>query len=137
MRTAYKTLIALLLLTLYALIQGCTPSPGVKEPVQPEFGPEMARATALEAAGDHGTAAAVYLELARRSGKLHGAGSDAHTLRELGGASVTVPQHENHPQAFLRAMAAAVVDGETSSNLVHLASTWAKVRKRLPGAVRY
>ena len=73
-------------------------------------------------------------ELATRFGKLRGAGSDAHTLHELGGASVTVPRHVNAPGPFLEAMASAVVDGVTSSNLVHLASTWAKVRKKLPGA---
>jgi len=76
-------------------------------------------------------------DLAERHGKLRGAGSDAHTVFELGGASVTVPEHPNDPAAFLTAMASAVVDGTTSSNLVHLASTWAKVRKKLPGARRY
>jgi dephospho-CoA kinase len=76
-------------------------------------------------------------DLATRHGKLRGAGSDAHTLHELGGASVTVPVHANEPRAFLDAMASAVVDGVTSSNLVHLASTWAKVRKKLPGARHY
>jgi predicted metal-dependent phosphoesterase TrpH len=76
-------------------------------------------------------------DLAVRSGKLRGAGSDAHTLHELGGASVTVPVHSNAPGPFLEAMESAVVDGVTSSNLVHLASTWAKVRKKLPGARRY
>jgi hypothetical protein len=34
-------------------------------------------------------------------------------------------------------MASAEVQGVTSSNLVHLASTWAKVRKKLPAARRY
>lgn len=76
-------------------------------------------------------------DLALRHGKLRGAGSDAHTVFELGGASVTLPTHENEPAAFLEAMASAAVEGTTSSNLVHLASTWAKVRKKLPGARRY
>ena len=76
-------------------------------------------------------------DLVVRHGKLRGAGSDAHTVFELGGASVTLPTHENEPAAFLEAMASAVVEGTTSSNLVHLASTWAKVRKKLPGARRY
>ncbi len=76
-------------------------------------------------------------DLALRHGKFRGAGSDAHTVFELGGASVTLPNHENEPAAFLEAMASAVVEGTTSSNLVHLASTWAKVRKKLPGAPRY
>jgi len=76
-------------------------------------------------------------ELAVRYDKLKGAGSDAHTLFELGGASVTVPVHPNEPMALLAALAHGVVDGRTSSNLVHLASTWAKVRKKLPGSRSY
>jgi dephospho-CoA kinase len=73
-------------------------------------------------------------ELAARHGRLRGAGSDAHTLGELGGAFVDVPAHPNRPDALLSALAFAAVGGRTSSSLVHLASTWAKVRKRLPGA---
>lgn len=73
-------------------------------------------------------------ELARRHGKLRGAGSDAHTLAELGGARVVVPPHPNRPDALLSALAGGEVSGRTASNLVHLASTWAKVRKKLPGA---
>lgn len=76
-------------------------------------------------------------DLARRHGKLRGAGSDAHTLGELGGAWVDVPDHPNDPASLLEALASATVGGRTSSNLVHLASTWAKVRKRLPGAPVY
>lgn len=73
-------------------------------------------------------------DLAARHHKLRGAGSDAHTVGELGGAFVDVSAHDNRPEAFLRALASAEVGGRTASNLVHLASTWAKVRKRLPGA---
>lgn len=76
-------------------------------------------------------------DLARRHGKLRGAGSDAHTLGELGGAWLEVPRHANEPAALLEALASARTGGKTSSNLVHLASTWAKVRKKLPGARRY
>jgi dephospho-CoA kinase len=74
------------------------------------------------------------LELARRHSRLQGAGSDAHTVGELGGASVTVPRHANTPEALLEALRTGQVFGQTASNLVHLASTWAKIRKRLPGA---
>ncbi len=73
-------------------------------------------------------------ELADRHGKLRGAGSDAHTLGELGSAYVDVPAHPNSPAAFLAALESAEVGGRTVSNMVHLASTWAKLRKRLPGA---
>ena len=75
-------------------------------------------------------------DLARRHGKLRGAGSDAHMLGELGGARLEAPRHPNTPQGLLRALASASVTGRTSSNLVHLASTWAKVRKKLPLAPR-
>ena len=75
-------------------------------------------------------------DLAQRHGKLPGVGSDAHTLSELGGARVHVPFHPNRPADLLRALATARVEGRTASNLVPLASTWAKVRKRLPGAPR-
>jgi predicted metal-dependent phosphoesterase TrpH len=73
-------------------------------------------------------------ELARRHGKLRAAGSDAHALFELGGAAVEVPWHPNRPDALLGALEHAVIEGRTASNLVHLASTWAKLRKKLPGA---
>ena len=43
-------------------------------------------------------------ELARRLGKLRGAGSDAHTVREVGSTWIEVPQHENTPKAFLSAL---------------------------------
>jgi predicted metal-dependent phosphoesterase TrpH len=69
-------------------------------------------------------------DLARRHRRLRGAGSDAHTLGELGGARITAPFHPNRPGALRRALAHAEVAGRTASNLVHLASTWAKVRKR-------
>jgi len=74
------------------------------------------------------------VELARAHGKLRGAGSDAHTLGEVGGGWVEVPRHENRPEALLRALSGGTVGGETTPYWVHLASTWAKVRKAFPGA---
>jgi len=70
--------------------------------------------------------------LAESHGKLRGAGSDAHTLGEVGGAWVEVPAHENRPEALLRALARGRVQGRTAPLWVHLASTWAKVRKHMP-----
>jgi dephospho-CoA kinase len=72
--------------------------------------------------------------LAERHGKLKGAGSDAHTPEEVGGAYVEVSWHRNEPAALLHALAQARVHGRSASRAVHLASTWAKVRKRLPGS---
>lgn len=62
-----------------------------------------------------------------------GAGSDAHTLAEIGRAHVEVPPFALEPAAFLEALAQGRVSGVLSSYVVHLASTWAKLRKRLPG----
>ena len=67
--------------------------------------------------------------LALSHGKLRGAGSDAHTLGEVGAAWVEVPRHENRPEAFLEALAEAEIEGRASPRWVHLASTWAKVHR--------
>jgi dephospho-CoA kinase len=73
--------------------------------------------------------------LAARHGKLRGAGSDAHTVGEIGNAVVEVEPHANRSEALLAALAGATrVGGTPASPLVHLASTWAKVRKKLPGS---
>lgn len=74
------------------------------------------------------------LELARRHGRLYGAGSDAHSLGEIGNAYVDVPAHLNRPRALLQALRQARTGGREAPLYVHLASTWAKVRKKLPGA---
>jgi dephospho-CoA kinase len=72
--------------------------------------------------------------LADRLGKLRGAGSDAHTVGEVGNAFVEVPDHPNRPDALRAALSEATLGGWEASRGVHLASTWAKVRKKLPGA---
>jgi predicted metal-dependent phosphoesterase TrpH len=64
-----------------------------------------------------------------------GAGSDAHTLREIGRAWVELPAFENEPTALLAALRHGTLHGTLSSHAVHLASTWAKLRRRLPGGV--
>jgi len=71
-------------------------------------------------------------KLARRHGSLRGGGSDAHTLREVGSVSVGVQPHPNQASALLLALAAGKVRGTASPHTVHLASTWAKIRKKLP-----
>ena len=74
------------------------------------------------------------LSLAERHGRLRGAGSDAHTLGEVGRSWVELPLHPNHPAALMKALALGRVHGSTAGRWVHLASTWAKVRHKLPGA---
>ena len=73
-------------------------------------------------------------ELAARWSKPRGAGSDAHMLGEVAGAWVEVVEHPNEPAALLAALEHGQVRGVTMPWVVHLASTWAKVRKRFPGA---
>jgi predicted metal-dependent phosphoesterase TrpH len=63
-----------------------------------------------------------------------GAGSDAHTLREVGRAWVELPPFADEPAALLHALRQATLHGTLSSWAVHLASTWAKIRKRTGGA---
>lgn len=76
-------------------------------------------------------------ELALRHGRLCAAGSDAHTLGEIGNAFVEVRPHRNRAEDLLRALGGpSRWGGSSASRLVHLASTWAKVRKKLPAAPR-
>lgn len=76
-------------------------------------------------------------QLAARHAKAMGAGSDAHTVREIGNAFVEVAPHPNRADALLAALKGpSSLGGRSASRLVHLASTWAKVRKKLPGAPR-
>jgi predicted metal-dependent phosphoesterase TrpH len=58
-----------------------------------------------------------------------GAGSDAHTLREIGRGVIEVPEFDGR-EGFLAALRAGRIFGRYSSYLVHLASTWAKIAPR-------
>jgi predicted metal-dependent phosphoesterase TrpH len=60
-----------------------------------------------------------------------GAGSDAHTLHELGRAWVELESFENEPATLLTALRDATIHGTPSSRVVHVASMWAKTRKWL------
>jgi dephospho-CoA kinase len=70
--------------------------------------------------------------LARRHGRLRGAGSDAHTVGEVGNGRVLVPWHAHSAEALADALSLAQIEGERAPLRVFLASNWAKVRKRLP-----
>lgn len=63
---------------------------------------------------------------AKRHGLPAGAGSDAHTLGEIGRGRVILPPFDG-PRTFLAALEEGRVEGRSSSPLVHLASTWAKL----------
>lgn len=75
------------------------------------------------------------LRFARRHGKLAGAGSDAHTAGEIGNGFVEMPDFSPDRESFLRALAQGEVLGRIrASPLVRVASTYAKLHKRLLGA---
>lgn len=60
-----------------------------------------------------------------------GAGSDAHLLVEIGRGRVRLPPFAG-PEGLLDAARSGTLEGEPSGPWVHLGSTWAKLRKRLP-----
>jgi len=71
-------------------------------------------------------------KLAKEQGKAASAGSDAHTLGEIGRAYVEMPEF-NGPDDFLNSLAQGKIFGQKSSYLAHFASTWARIRKHILG----
>lgn len=59
------------------------------------------------------------------------AGSDAHTVREIGRAYVEMPEF-NGPKHFLDCLTRGKIFGQRSSSFLHFVSLWWKIRKRLP-----
>jgi predicted metal-dependent phosphoesterase TrpH len=68
------------------------------------------------------------LEYARKHNLTMSAGSDAHTLVEVGRAYMEVPPFDT-AEEFLAALRQGKVNGILSSRLIHLGSTWARVAK--------
>jgi predicted metal-dependent phosphoesterase TrpH len=66
---------------------------------------------------------------AEANGLAMSAGSDAHSLWEVGSAYVEMPEFET-PQEFLETLRQGRIVGHRSVPLVHLISTWAKLRRR-------
>jgi predicted metal-dependent phosphoesterase TrpH len=71
-------------------------------------------------------------KLAKEQGKVASAGSDAHTLGEIGRAYVEMPEFDG-PDNFLNSLAQGKIFGQKSSYLPHFASTWARIRKHILG----
>ena len=71
------------------------------------------------------------METARRHGLLPTAVSDAHHPRELGRTYTEMPPFDGTPEGFKQALAQARLVTRAASHLVHLATAYAKVRKRL------
>src|SRR5688500_6768507 len=59
------------------------------------------------------------------------AGSDAHTLMEVGRAYMEVPDFTTS-QEFLAALRQGKVNGVLSSKFIHIGSTWARLAKSIP-----
>jgi predicted metal-dependent phosphoesterase TrpH len=70
-------------------------------------------------------------ELARQHNKLVTAGSDAHTLFEIGRCYLELPPFADNAASFRTALSQAKVVGQTSPFWPHLSSTYARWRKRL------
>lgn len=68
--------------------------------------------------------------LAALHNKLRTAGSDAHTAAEVGAAYLEMPPFST-VEEFRQSLSQACVRGGTSSPLVRLTSTWAKLRRKL------
>ena len=58
------------------------------------------------------------------------AGSDAHTIREIGRAYVEMPEF-NGPEDFLDCLTRGKIFGQRSSSFLHFVSLWWKIKKRL------
>ncbi len=71
------------------------------------------------------------LAFAREHDLAMSAGSDAHTLVEIGRAYVEIAPFDTAEQ-FLTNLRACNVAGQLSSRLIHLGSTWARVAKSIP-----
>jgi len=66
---------------------------------------------------------------AQKHGIAQGAGSDAHSLHEIGNAYVEMPEF-NGKDEFLQSLARGKIHGHRSSPVSHIFSSWARVKKR-------
>ena len=66
---------------------------------------------------------------ALKHGITQGAGSDAHTIYEIGNAYVEMPEF-NGKDEFLQALARGKIRGRRSSSAMHLFSAWARLKKQ-------
>ena len=69
-------------------------------------------------------------KMAQKYGKLASAGSDAHTLSEIGNAYVEMPEF-NCKDEFLASLAKGKISGNKSNPTARFVSTWNRLKKRL------
>jgi len=72
------------------------------------------------------------LAFAKKYGIPKSAGSDAHTIREIGNAYVEMPEF-NGKDDFIQALEKGKISGHMTNPFVHFASAWTKLRKRRRG----
>ena len=70
------------------------------------------------------------LAFAQKHGIPGSAGSDAHTLYEIGNAYVEMPEFEGKDD-FLQALAHGTIRGHRTTPLIHFVSGWAKLKSKL------
>ena len=68
--------------------------------------------------------------LSKKHGIAQSAGSDAHSLPEIGNAYVEMPEF-NGKEDFLQALKQGKIWGHRSNPLVHVSSVWSKLQTRL------
>lgn len=69
-------------------------------------------------------------DFAEKHGIPGGAGSDAHTIYEIGNAYIEIPDFKDKDE-FLKAVAQGKIKGKRSGMFVHFFSAWAKVQSIL------
>ena len=69
------------------------------------------------------------LSFAAKHRKACSAGSDAHTIPEIGNAYVEIPEF-NTKEEFLKSLQQGEIHGKKASPLVHFGSLWARLKKR-------
>ena len=69
-------------------------------------------------------------DFAEKYGIVKGAGSDAHTTKEIGNAYLEMPEF-NGKDEFLKSLAQASIYGHRSSPLAHIFSTWARLKSKI------
>jgi predicted metal-dependent phosphoesterase TrpH len=72
------------------------------------------------------------LAFATKHGIPKSAGSDAHTLREIGNTYVEMPEF-NSKDDFLKALGRGKISGHITNPFIHFASAWTKLRKQRRG----
>jgi len=72
------------------------------------------------------------LAFATKYGIPKSAGSDAHTLQEIGNAYIEMPEFKGKGD-FLEALEKGKITGHITNPFIHFASAWTKLRKRRRG----